>query len=107
MHSDYFAQCCAREKDELLSRYFEPGSESSVATTIATLGLTPSTLQKLREVLDAALTEYGYTLLLGIDGAASLGGRQRSYELRDEEGNDLASGKLEAAAWSAFHERSK
>ncbi|KWT68142.1 hypothetical protein APV28_3336 [Comamonas testosteroni] len=45
-----------------------------------------------------------YTLLLGLDGAASIGGEQQTYTLHDEDGNLISDGgELEAAAWEAFH----
>jgi hypothetical protein len=58
----------------------------------------------MREVLDAALTDTMYSLLLGLDGAASIGGDQQAYKIQDEDGNLLSTcGELEAAAHKVFH----
>jgi hypothetical protein len=55
-------------------------------------------------VLDGVLTDAFYTVLLALDGAASLGGRQVTYSLRDEGGREpTGSGEIEAAAWERFH----
>ena len=46
-----------------------------------------------------------YTLLLGLDGEASLGNTQITYKLYDENGNLLNEcGELEAAAYRYFVE---
>ncbi|MGE4304802.1 MAG: hypothetical protein AB7E24_12320 [Novosphingobium sp.] len=52
-----------------------------------------------------ALTDTIYTLLLALDGAASLDGDQRSFTITDESGTVISNGdgRLEAAAWDAFH----
>ena len=49
-------------------------------------------------------TDAFYTLLLGLDGAASIGDVQQMYQIRDEKGNPiLDSGDLEVEAWEQFH----
>lgn len=58
----------------------------------------------MREVLNAVLTDAFYTILLGLDGCAQIGGKQIEYRLADEHGNQLTgSGDIEAHAWEIFH----
>ncbi|MFI8572321.1 hypothetical protein ACIGEO_12470 [Stenotrophomonas bentonitica] len=69
------------------------------------MDLSPEQTQLLREMLDVFTTDTLYTLLLGLDGSAALGGDQRHYTLLDEDGSVIAEeGDLEAAAYAWFHE---
>jgi len=101
-----FAACVAREKEDLLAMYLDAGSGSAVAKKIESLGFTPEQKDGVKEILDGALTDAFYTFLLALDGEGSLGGLQRTYELRDEDGTVLTGGELEAAAWEVFHGKS-
>ncbi len=54
----------------------------------------------MRRIVDGILTDSLYTVLLGLDGAASIGGRQEMFDLRAEDGTRLSgSGILEALAY--------
>ncbi|MGB0871049.1 MAG: hypothetical protein ACPGSD_15770 [Flavobacteriales bacterium] len=57
----------------------------------------------MENIMDVALTDVFYTILLGIDGCASIGGVQEDYELKDENGN-LLSGDIEGYAYDYFQE---
>ena len=49
-----------------------------------------------------------YTILLALDGAASLGNEmQQMFGLTDEDGNNLTEGKLEGHAYEYFHGQNK
>lgn len=98
-----FVASVAREKEGMLSMYFDPESGAAVATQIAALELSDEQTKALRMILDGSLTDAFYTMLLGLDGAASIGGVQSDYELRAEDGTLLTGGVLEAAAWDQFH----
>jgi hypothetical protein len=98
-----FVTCVAQEKENMLSMYFDPRSGAAGATQITALGLSDKQTKALRIILDGSLTDAFYTLLLGLDGAASIGGIQGNYELRAEDGTLLTGGVLEAAAWEQFH----
>ncbi len=52
-----------------------------------------------------ALTDTFYTILLGLDGSASLGGIQQSYHIRDERGDVVCTGDgaIEGLAYTHFH----
>ncbi|WP_181858425.1 hypothetical protein [Winogradskyella arenosi] len=49
------------------------------------------------------MTDVFYTILLGLDGCASIGGIQETYELKDENGNQL-NGEIEGYAYEYFQE---
>jgi hypothetical protein len=97
-----FVGLFAKEKRDMLKSYLG-GGDTTVGAQIKALKLTPTQQKAVREILDGALTDAYYTVLLALDGAASLGGKQESYSLRDEKGRELTGGEIEAAAWEAFH----
>jgi hypothetical protein len=97
-----FANAVAREKSDQVKLHFAPDVNTEVAGLIQALDLNPEEREALRVVMETALRDFAYTLLLGLDGAASIGGMQKTYRLLDEEGHDLAGGKLEVAAWQAL-----
>ena len=101
-----FALCFAREKDQMVKGYMgNDGSEA--ATRIAALRLSPAKKRQLRKALDVVLTDAFYTVLLALDGAASIGGKQMAYSLRDEKGRELTGGELEAQAYECLQGSSK
>lgn len=100
-----FAELCKAEKESLLATYFDVSSGSAVATLIDEMNLSPSQAGKMRRVVDGILTDAFYTLLLGLDGEAAIGGVQHTYQLQDENGNLLTNGELEGEAWDVFHNR--
>ena len=72
------------------------------------LGISPEQARGVREILELALTDTMDSLLLGLDGAASIGGRQESYQLFSESGDQLSgAGRLEEAAWKVFQGESR
>lgn len=97
------ARAVAAEKNAMLREYFAKRSQTSVAQRINELDLTPAHRRRLRRILDEAMTDLCYTLLLALDGEASLGGIQQSFTVTDEDGNILTNGELEAAAYEVFH----
>ncbi|WP_232776383.1 hypothetical protein [Comamonas testosteroni] len=104
MNSKQFVENWVNLKSELLLSFMNAHEESEVAARIEALELTPKQHEQLRAILDSVLRDTMYTLLLGLDGAASIGGEQQTYTLHDEDGNLISDGgELEAAAWEAFH----
>lgn len=104
MNADEFALHCRREKDALVNDYFKRGSQTSVGVKINNLQLGESQLKLLREIIDGALTDAFYSLLMGLDGCGSIGGDQQTYEIYDESGALISEcGDLEAAAYEHFH----
>ncbi len=74
-----------------------------MADKIAQLQLEPDKLKLLSQILDGVLTDAFYTVLLGLEGQASIGGRQEAYRLCDAQGTVLTGGEIESEAWRAFH----
>ena len=104
MTLEQFVDCFAKERTELLSVYLTPSSGSQVAADITALQLSDEQASVMRRIVGGILTDSFYTVLLGLDGAASIGGRQETYDLRAEDGTPLTgSGELEALAYERFH----
>jgi hypothetical protein len=80
------------EKDELLKSFMDTSNETLVSQKISSMNLNEQQAIALRDVLNAAFTDTFYTLLLGLDGAASIGGVQHCYRVLDEDGNLVCGG---------------
>jgi hypothetical protein len=107
MNADDFARHCRAEKNALLESYFDETTDTEVGAKIRDLHLDEPKLAALRQILDGVLTDAFYTLLLGLDGAASIGGTQQRFDLRDESGEKISGdGDLEAAAFTHFQDSS-
>lgn len=87
------------EKACFIKSMDEPGSLAG--ERLSALHLSELQTLQFPKFLDAILTDVMYTLLLGLDGCASIGGDQKLYSIRDENGT-LISG-IEAAAYEEFH----
>ena len=110
MTADEFVQNFRVEKDRMIATYFTDLSETAVGQQIEALGLTPEQLGQIRTVLDGALTDAFYTLLLGLDGCCSLGdSTQQSYRITSEDGSDISGdgGDIEEAAFRHFQDKSQ
>lgn len=106
MTGEEFVRLCYMEKEAALHEYLSADSETKVGMLFRELVQNGADREKLRELLDTVMTESWYTMLLALDGEASLGGEQITYRLYDEEDNFLnPCGELEAAAWDAFMEK--
>lgn len=104
MNAKEFVACWKREKDSLLKVFQGDAGSSEVAAQIASMNLTAEQLAAMPTVVDAILTDTFYSLLLGLDGAASIGGVQQQYRLHDEDGNLVSEpGDIEGEAWEQFH----
>ena len=104
MTPEEFARAIADEKNNLIEAIFAPDTGTLVGQQIAGLQLPAKQRKLLREIIDGVLTDICYTILLGLDGATSLGGlRQQEFQLSDEEGNLLTGGELEGHAYEVFH----
>jgi hypothetical protein len=90
-------------KQELLDTHLRVPPVSEVGSKIASLALAPAQQTTMKEILDGALADALYTVLLALDGEASMGGAQESFKLYDESGALLTGGAIEAAAWHRFH----
>jgi hypothetical protein len=101
--AEEFVECCAKERETLIEEYMNTDSNLFVAREIASLNLNQAQQAMMRGIVGQILTDVFYTVLLALDGAASLGGKQTSYKLYDEDGNELT-GQLERLAWERLQE---
>lgn len=91
------------EKQYFLKVYLSKNPESKVGQLIKSLNLTDEQNIIMEKIMNTALTDVFYTILLGLDGCASIGGIQEMYDLKDENGNQL-SGEIDAYVYEYFHE---
>jgi tryptophanyl-tRNA synthetase len=96
-----FAAHCDELRTELVRDFTSAASGSEVAAKIAALGLDQGQSRQLTVILDTVVRDTVYTLLLALDGAASLGSCQQQFTLTDEDGNVIED--IEDAAWQCFH----
>ncbi|GGN43348.1 hypothetical protein GCM10011349_07330 [Novosphingobium indicum] len=100
-----FVRACRNERDALLEAFTDPAGQTEVSSRLLEANLTQIQRELVVAAIGVALTDTIYTLLLALDGAASLDGDQRSFTVTDESGTVISNGdgRLEAAAWDAFH----
>lgn len=91
------------EKKALIDLYVDSNSGSDVAKTISSLNLDQEKTERLRQILNGALRDVMYSILLGLDGEANIGGWQELLKITDQEGNELTGGEIESFAWEYFH----
>ncbi len=104
MDAHEFVVCWKREKETLLRAFQDSSTESKVSSAIASLNLSQEHLITMNEILDTVLTDTFYSLLLGLDGEASIGGVQETYKIYDEQDRLISNcGEIEAAAWEQFY----
>jgi hypothetical protein len=103
MNAEEFVKGFYNEKQDFLKMYLSKNPETEVGELIQTLNLTDQQSEILKKVLNNAFTDIFYSILLGLDGCASIGGIQEIYDLKDENGNQL-SGEIEGYAYEYFHE---
>ncbi|GHG66672.1 hypothetical protein GCM10010919_14580 [Alishewanella longhuensis] len=104
MTSDEFAELWKMEKDSFLKCCVEADDESELASYVRAMNLSPDQKERFDKAIDQLLTDVFYTLLLGLDGSASIGGVQQPYKILDENDSLISEcGDLEAAAYEKFH----
>jgi hypothetical protein len=104
MTSDEFASLFRKGKDDLLALYTTTET-TSVAIRIASLNLNDKQKEEMKHILDEALTDSFYMVLMALGGACRIGEIQQAYTILDEEGSIVCKsddGALEASAWTAF-----
>lgn len=103
MNTEEFVRAFYTEKQYFLKEYLSNNAESEVGQSIQSLNLTDLQTEIMKKIMDNTLTDVFYTILLGLDGCASIGGIQEIYDLKDENGNQL-SGEIEGYAYHYFRE---
>lgn len=86
--------------------YAAANGGTTVGALLQEADLTDTQRATVHAAVSQALTDAFYTLLMALDGAASLGGTQQAYHLYTEDGSIVSSGdgSLEMAAFAAFQE---
>ena len=101
-----FVKLCHDEKESILASYFADNGESEVSAILKILIQAGVSKDELYRLVDTVMTDSYYSLLLGIDGASSLGDTQETYKLLDENGDLLnPCGEIEENAYSYFIEK--
>ena len=99
---DEFVQEFKDLKDELVSDYFSDDSEISRVEKLKSAGLSKDQIKVTKCIVDEVLTDVLYTVLLGLEGCASISQYQIMYKLLDEASNELT-GEIESIAWEKFY----
>lgn len=104
MDAETLVRAVHDEMTNLTRAYFSGPPETQVSQQISSMGLTAPQKIQMEEVISGALADFAYMILLGLDGAASLGGQQQAFQIFDESGNRVGDeGDVEAAAFEIFH----
>jgi hypothetical protein len=104
MNAREFVACWRREKESLFDLFTVSSGKTMVGQKIQSLNLSDKQQVIMKEIVDGILTDTFYTLLLGLDGEASIGGVQQTYKILDEMGNEISEcGGIEAEAYDQFH----
>lgn len=105
MNAKEFVKLFYTEKNDMLESYFSKLTETEVGLNIANLGLTTEQMEKMKNIIDTVITDTMYTILLGLDGEASIGNIQQIYKIYDENGCEISNfGEIEAYAYEYFFE---
>ncbi|MCP3653606.1 MULTISPECIES: hypothetical protein [Herbaspirillum] len=104
MKTEDFVSAWAREKDSFVQMFTNVDEECMVSTLLKSMELSPQQQEIFTKLMDTALSDVFYALLLGLDGAASIGGTQHTFSILGEGNLPIgASGEIEAVAWRHFH----
>jgi len=76
MTSEEFVKAFYKEKQYLVKEYLSKNSKTEVGELIKSLKLTNQQSDIMKKVLDTSFRDIFYTILLGLDGCASIGGSQ-------------------------------
>ncbi|MGE8552568.1 MAG: hypothetical protein ACN6OB_01380 [Chryseobacterium jejuense] len=106
MTTEEFVKNFYLEKQDILHSAFENRSDykTLVSTKIEELNLNETQTEQLKDIISALLTDTFYTILLGLDGSASIGDSQESFKIYDEKEQLISEGgDLEGYAYEYFH----
>jgi hypothetical protein len=93
------------EKDRLLNSYMNNSAKTAVGEHIQSLTLSSEHTNVMRSLLDQALTDAFYTILLGLDGCCGIGeAMQQTYQIQSEDGSSIScgGGEIESMAYEYF-----
>jgi hypothetical protein len=100
MNSEEFVSLFKQEKENLKKTFLDIDSGSLTAELIGEIDLPE---EKKERIIDSILTDTFYTILLGLDGSASIGDVQEQFQIHDEKGNLITNGgDIEGHAFEQF-----
>ncbi|MCW7753487.1 hypothetical protein OOT00_05735 [Desulfobotulus sp. H1] len=79
--SEEFVNEFSELKRQLIEGYFSEDSDISRLTILKEAGIEAQQLDVVKGIVDDSLTDAFYTILLGLDGCASIGKHQIEYKL--------------------------
>ena len=104
MTNDEFVRQFKMLKDELSSDYSREDSGNSVMALIKELQLDNRQKLLMNKIIGAVLADTIYTILLGLDGCASIGDIQQPYKIYTKDGKPIDGAEdIESCAWKYFH----
>lgn len=102
MNDQNFVEEFYKLKESLIENYFSGKNDTAVSQLIENLQLSLEKKEALKKVMDISLTDALYTILLGLEGSASIGDKQEHYKLYNEAGDELTGKGIEEYAWELF-----
>lgn len=102
MTTEEFVQGFYRERQYQLQLTLDWLAQADGAAAIQHVKLAGGQTITVQDLLETVLTNAFYSMLLGLEGSASIGGHQNRYEVRDPAGNSLNDGDLGGYAWQYF-----
>ncbi|WP_153800356.1 hypothetical protein [Foetidibacter luteolus] len=103
MTPEEFVRGFYQERQQLFDTYFNGDGSAQASSLIADLKLDERGAERLRQIIFTTLRDAYYAVLLGLDGEASIGDRQETYRIFDEQGNALSGGEIEGYAYEYFY----
>ena len=102
MNAREFVEAFLREKQDMYVSYINSNG-LAVSLMIRSLNLSNDQVPILNKIIDGIVTDTFYSILLRLDGAASIGGIQQLYKLYDQENNLISDcGEIEGEAYEVF-----
>ncbi|MES9974883.1 MAG: hypothetical protein ABW094_11525 [Candidatus Thiodiazotropha sp.] len=102
MNDREFVEEFYKLKQSLMNDYFSNNKDPARAALVEKVADNKEQEEAVQKIIDLVLIDALYTILLGIDGCATIGEEQQLYKLYDEEGNELTSNNIESHAWEIF-----
>jgi len=103
MNTQQFVKNFRDEMESQFREYTSDEPETAVGKLLSELQLSGQDREKLHQAVRFLLIDTYYTVLLGLDGCATLGSSQHTFKVYDEDGNLISEcGDIEAEAWEQF-----
>jgi hypothetical protein len=102
MNDREFAEEFYKLKESLIKDYCSGEETTAVSKLIESMGLNSDQKSTMKRTLDLALTDALYTVLLGLEGSATIGEKQEFYNIVSEDGEEITGKDMEEHAWELF-----